>query len=135
MQYKLEEPVHGEIHSEKYQCSIVWRNGQIIADEPISSGGKDTGPDPFTLLLSSLASCSLITMRMYADRKGWDIPELVVNANLYQEIKENKLITFIDREILFPGTVSEEQQVRLLVIAKQCPVAKILENEVKIHTY
>jgi putative redox protein len=72
---------------------------------------------------------------MYADRKGWDIPELVVNANLYQEIKENKLITFIDREILFPGTVSEEQQVRLLVIAKQCPVAKILENEVKIHTY
>jgi putative redox protein len=135
MQYKLKEPVHGEIHSEKYQCTIVWLNGQIIADETTTSGGKDSGPDPYTLLLSALVSCSLITMRMYADRKGWDIPELVVNANLYHELKENKLITYIDREILFPGTVSEEQQVRLLVIAKQCPVAKILENEVKIHTY
>lgn len=135
MQHKLEKPVQGTIHTEKYQCTIVWRNGQIIADEPITSGGKDTGPDPFTLLLSALASCSLITMRMYADRKCWDIPELVVNVNLYQELKENNLITIIDREILFPGTVSEEQQVRLLVVAKQCPVAKILENEVTIHTY
>ena len=69
MEYKLEKPVHGSIGLTKYQCTIEWRNGQFIVDEPKNAGGRDTGPDPFTLLLSSLASCTLITLRMYIHRK------------------------------------------------------------------
>ncbi|SJZ62441.1 (4Fe-4S)-binding protein [Sediminibacterium ginsengisoli] len=135
MKYKLEKPLHGEIGTAKYQCTISWRNGQFISDEPVSAGGKDEGPDPFTLLLSSLASCTLITLRMYIDRKGMDIPQISVNANLYQEIKEEKLVTTIDRDIVFHSEISDEVKNKLVEIAKLCPVSKILEGDTHIRTF
>jgi putative redox protein len=134
MSYKFEKPVHGSIGNEKYCCTIEWRNGKFISDEPATTGGKDSGPDPHSLLLSSLASCTLITLRMYADRKGWDIPEIAINANLCQETIESKVTTIIDCEVVFPPTVSEDQKERLLVIAKHCPISKILENEIRVRT-
>src|SRR5690242_15770301 len=101
MKYKLEKPVQGTISTEKYQCTIEWRNGKFIADEPASIGGKDMGPDPYTLLLSSLASCKLITLRMYIDRKGWKVDQLAVSVNMYQETKDDLTTTIIDCDILF----------------------------------
>ncbi|QEH40943.1 (4Fe-4S)-binding protein [Chitinophaga sp. XS-30] len=135
MQYKLEKPVHGTIGTVKYQCTIEWRNGTFITDEPLKSGGQDTGPDPFTLLVSSLASCTLATLRMYIDRKGWDVPQISVNANFYQEIREGKTVTVFDRDIAFGNPLPEEQRSRLLEIAKACPVSKILEGEIQLRTY
>jgi len=135
MKYKFEKPVRGINGIEKYQCTIEWRNGKFIADEPPASGGKDAGPDPHTLLLSSIVSCTLITLRMYIDRKGWDIPNIAVNANWYQERKDEKLITIIDRDILFLSPVDEEKKLRLQEIASQCPISKILENEIKVRTF
>jgi putative redox protein len=135
MQYKFEKAVHGTIGIEKYQCRIEWRKGQFIADEPVKSGGKDSGPDPYTLLLSSLASCTLITMRMYIDRKGWDVPEIGVNANYYQETKDGKTSTIIDRDILFLSPVSDEQKLRLQEIAEHCPISKILQGDIKVRTF
>ncbi|MFT3680453.1 MAG: (4Fe-4S)-binding protein [Ferruginibacter sp.] len=135
MKYKMEQPVHGTIEKTKYQCTIEWRNGKFVSDEPVSSGGQDTGPDPFTLLLSSLASCTLITLRMYIDRKGWDVPSIAVNTNLYQETKDEKLTTFIDRDIIFNSPVPDEQKLRLQEIAKLCPISKILENDIKVRTF
>ncbi len=131
----MEQPVQGTIGTIKYQCNIEWRNGQFISDEPVSAGGSDTGPDPFTLLLASLASCTLITLRMYIDRKGWDIPTIAVNTNLHQEVKEQQLITTIDRDIIFSTAVPDEQRLRLQEIAKNCPISKLLENEVKVRTF
>jgi putative redox protein len=135
MQYKFEKPVHGTIAKEKYQCRLEWRNGTFISDEPVASGGNDSGPDPYTLLLSSLASCTLITLRMYIDRKGWDIPEIKVDVNLYEEIKEEKRLTVIDRDIVFPASVNQEQALRLQEIAKHCPISQILGNEVQVRTF
>jgi putative redox protein len=135
MQYKLENAVHGSIGTEKYQCTIEWRNGKFIADEPVKSGGKDAGPDPYTLLLSSLASCTLVTMRMYIDRKGWDIPEISVNVNLFQETKDGKTTTIIDRDILFLTPPDEEKKLRLQEIAMHCPISKILEGDIKVGTF
>jgi putative redox protein len=135
MQYKLENSVQGTIGTEKYQCTIEWRNGKFIADEPVIAGGKDTGPDPYTLLLSSLVSCTLVTMRMYIDRKGWDIPEIAVNTNLYQETKDGKTTSIIDRDITFLSEVEEEQKARLIEIANHCPISKILENDIKVRTF
>jgi putative redox protein len=135
MQYKFKEPLQGTIGKEPYRCTITWRNGQIISDEPASSGGGDTGPDPHSLLLSSLAACTLITLRMYIDRKGWDIPEMSVHTNLFETIKDGKQITTIDRDIRFFGEVDTEKKLRLKEIASHCPISKIMENEVKVRTF
>jgi len=135
MEYKFQKPVHGVIGTEKYQCVVEWRNGQFIADEPEKQGGKDTGPDPYTLLLSSLATCTLITLRMYIDRKGWNIPAIAVNVNYFQTKQEEKTTTFIDRDISFPEPVEPEQKNRLLEIAQNCPVSKILEGEIKVRSF
>ncbi len=72
---------------------------------------------------------------MYIDRKGWDIPSITVNTNLYQETKDEKLTTIIDRDILFTTPVPEEQKRRLQDIAKHCPISKILENDIKVRTF
>ena len=135
MAYKFDKPVNGNIGNEKYQCTIEWRNGKFIADEPVTSGGKDSGPDPYTLLLSSLASCTLISMRIFIDRRDWDIPQIAVNVNYYQETKNEKTTTIIDRDIVFLSPVDEEQKLRLQEIAKHCPISKILENDIKVRTF
>lgn len=135
MIYKLDKPIAGEIGISKYQSTIVWRNGKFIADEPVASGGKDEGPDPFTLLLSALVSCTLATLRMYIDRKGWDISAISVEANLYQYNKEDKLTTTIDRDIKFLSPVTDEQRERLTDIAKSCPISKILQGELLVRTF
>jgi putative redox protein len=135
MIYKFEKPVHGSIGLEKYQCTIEWRNGKFISDEPETSGGKDLGPDPYTLLLSSLASCTLVTLRMYIDRKGWNIPSITVNVNMYSEKKEDLLTTIIDRDIIFSADTPEEQKTRLQEIASSCPISKILQSDIKVRTF
>jgi len=136
MEYKLKHPVHGCIGIEKYQCTIEWRNGNFIADEPIHVGGADTGPDPFTLLLSSLASCTLITLRMYISRKGWDVPDIIVKANMFQTRLREQINTFIDRDVSFPGAqITPEQKNRLGEIAAHCPISKILEGNTKVRTF
>lgn len=135
MDYKFQQPIYGTIGTEKYKCTIEWRNGKFIADEPETSGGKDSGPDPFTLLLSSLASCTLVTLRMYIDRKGWNIPGIAVNANMYQETVDEKTTTIIDRDIIFLSSVDDEKKLRLQQIAKSCPISKILEGDIKVRTF
>ena len=135
MKYKLEKPVLGTIGTDKYQCTIEWRNGKFIADEPESIGGKDTGPDPYTLLLSSLASCKLITLRMYIDRKGWEVDRIAISANMYQETKDELTSTIIDCDILFLSPVNDEQKMQLLEIAKKCPVSKIMQGDLKVRVF
>lgn len=133
MEYLLEKDIVGNIGTVPYYCSIQWHNGTLIMDEPEKLGGKDLGPDPYSTLLASLAGCTLATLRMYIDRKGWDIPVIDVRLNLLTS-KEGEFSTEIKREILFPASVSDEQRERLLLIAGKCPVSKILENKVTINT-
>jgi putative redox protein len=133
MTYLLEKPIVASIGIEKYKVSIEWRNGLIIADEPEEIGGKDLGPDPYTLLLASLASCTLSTLRMYIDRKGWNIPTILISVNMFQNTETN-LVTIFEREITFTENISDEIKERLLTIAKKCPVSKILENNITINT-
>ena len=135
MKYKLEKPVQGSIEKKKYQCTIEWRNGKFFSDEPPSIGGEDTGPDPYTLVLSSLASCKLITLRMYIDRKGWEIDKIAISVNLYQETKGEMTTTIIDCDILFLSPVSEEQKLKLSEIAKNCPVSKIMQGDLKVRVF
>jgi len=129
----LENNVEGKIGKQKYLCTISWRNGTLLMDEPESVGGQNIGPDPFSTFLASLAGCTLSTLRMYIDRKGWDIPEINISLNLAQELNPD-LETSISRVITFPSNISEEQKERLLLIAEKCPISKILKNKITINT-
>ncbi|AZA85502.1 OsmC family peroxiredoxin [Chryseobacterium shandongense] len=134
MKYILENPVKGKIGVQKYKTSIHWRNGELIADEPKKLGGQDIGPDPHTLLLSSLITCTLATLRMYIDHKGLALPEIQVEANLFHRIENQETTTQIERKVFFGAQVDAELQKRLLRIAEQCPISKLLKGHIKIST-
>lgn len=127
----LENNVEAFIGLQKYYVSVAWRNGLLIMDEPEPLGGQDLGPDPYTTLLASLAGCTLSTLRMYVDRKQWAIPEMRVSLNMFRASDTHTVIT---RDLSFPGITDVEMIERLLVIAKKCPVSKILENQITIQT-
>ena len=129
----LEKNITGHIGTQKYLCTISWRNGQLIMDEPESVDGNDLGPDPYSTLLASLAGCTLSTLRMYIDRKGWVIPEINITLNATQETG-NDLTTIISRNISFSTEITSEQKERLLIIAEKCPVSRILKGKITINT-
>ncbi|WP_348797738.1 OsmC family protein [Flavobacterium adhaerens] len=133
MENLLENNITGTIGTQKYLCSISWRNGKLLMDEPENIGGNDLGPDPFTTLLASLAGCTLSTLRMYIDRKGWDIPEINISLNAFQE-NDPEFTTTITRSITFSNTIEDDIKNRLLIIAEKCPVSKILKNKIVINT-
>jgi putative redox protein len=134
MKYLLEYPVRGTIGSERFLTSVHWRNGMLITDEPEKFGGRYLGPDPYTLLLSSLISCTLATLRMYADHKAIPSPEIEVTANMYQQIGNDGTVTLIERQIVIPGFADEELRQRLIRVAKSCPLSRILQGNIKILT-
>jgi putative redox protein len=133
MENLLENDITGTIGTQKYLCTISWRKGSFFMDEPTNIDGQDLGPDPYTALLSSLAACTLSTLRMYIDRKGWDIPEINIALNMSQE-NDAELTTTISRTLSFPATIEEDIKKRLLIIAEKCPVSKILKNKIVINT-
>lgn len=130
----LENDITGTIGTQKYMCTISWRNGKLLMDEPVALGGNDLGPDPYSTLLASLAGCTLSTLRMYSDRKGWDIPEISVRLNMAKN-DSDETETIITRSIHFSSAISDEQKTRLLLIAEKCAVSKILKNKITINTH
>jgi putative redox protein len=97
------------------------------ADEPMDLGGKDEGPKPTELFLSSLASCILITVRMVAQRKGWNTGVISIELTMNHREKGVEIV----KHILFENQLEEEQVKRLLDVSNRCPVAKILSNPIE----
>jgi putative redox protein len=114
--------------SGKLKQHVSVRDHRLTADEPRAHGGEDTGPSPQELLAASLASCSAITMEMYADRKGWDVGEMVVEVS-YEPAQRGSPTRFV-MNVQLPKELSEEQRDRLMQIAAKCPVHRALEGEV-----
>ncbi|MFL5825530.1 MAG: OsmC family protein [Thermoleophilaceae bacterium] len=99
-----------------------------MSDEPEENGGTDEGPSPQELLAASLASCTAITMEMYADRKGWDIGDLSVDVS-YEPAQRGSPTKF-QMTVKMPKELPEDQRQRLMQIAAKCPVHRTLEGEV-----
>ena len=101
---------------------------KLTSDEPANVGGTDAGPNPQALLAASLASCSAITMEMYAKRKGWEVGELEVDVN-YEPAQRGSPTKF-QMAMRLPKELPEEQREKMMQIAAKCPVHRTLEGEV-----
>ena len=101
---------------------------KVTSDEPANVGGSDAGPNPQELLAASLASCSAITMEMYAKRKGWDVGDVVVEVD-YEPAQRGSPTRF-QMAVKLPKELPEEQRDKLMQIVAKCPVHRTLEGEV-----
>jgi putative redox protein len=108
--------------------NVEIRDHSLKADEPRDQGGDDAGPSPQELLAGSLASCTAITMEMYAERKGWNIGEVAVEVN-YEPAQRGSPTKFT-MAVQLPKELPEEQREKLMQIAAKCPVHRTLEGEV-----
>lgn len=120
---------------DQYLTHISSNGLEFIADEPESLGGKNLGPDPETLFLSSLGTCTAITLRMYANRKEWSIDKIQVELKGVSSTENGKNYYTIQRDITFLGTdIAEADKEKMLVIANKCPVHKIMQSEISVNT-
>jgi putative redox protein len=113
-----------------YAHGLTARRHTLVADEPEKAGGADTGPTPQELLALSLASCTAITMEMYAERKGWQLGPVEVDVDFEPDL-EGQCSRF-DMLLRLPPELSSEQTERLREIAGRCPVHRTLAGDVEI---
>ena len=125
--------VKASLGTEKYYTEVIAGENTLITDEPVDKGGGNKGFNPFEILATSLASCTAATLRMYIDRKGWEIPMINVEVDLenYPQTKTAQFCRIID----FGETeLSEDIKDKLFKIADACPIHKILTNDIEILT-
>lgn len=125
-----------------YRTDIDIRHHHVIADEPVDIGGTDLGPRPVDYLAVALGGCTSITLRMYADRKGWPLEDVVIRIwrRRVEEKDENdpsarpRRVDLFESEIELGGDLTDEQRQRLLEIAGRCPVKRTLESGARMET-
>ena len=124
--------VNGTLGEEKYLVEIKTTNHTIMVDEPISIGGSDSFPNPAQYLLTALASCTAITIKMYANNKRWDVGNINVDVKLKDVISEGKSIKKIIKAVTFEKRLDDSQVERLLTIGSKCPISKLLEQPIEM---
>lgn len=101
-----------------------------LADEPEEVGGTDAGPAPFEMLAAALGACTSMTLRMYAERKGWPLRRVTVEVAHERDGRDDRFL----RTITLDGALDDEQRDRLLSIANRCPVHRVVEGSAQIVT-
>jgi uncharacterized OsmC-like protein len=127
--------------SQNLQNEVRYDGHKFITDEPLSAGGDDAGPDPYTLILAALGSCISMTVKLYAKRKGWPLKRVVVrlrqqriHAKDCEQCDQNTegYVHRIERAVSFVGELTDEQRARLDEIAHKCPVHKTLSSPIVV---
>ena len=114
-----------------YEHEVEIREHRLTVDEQEADGGRDAGPTPTELLAAALASCTAITLEMYADRKEWELGQVEVSVSY--ETPDRETPASFRTQIKVPAELTDEQRERLLVIASKCPVHRTLAaQDVKI---
>jgi putative redox protein len=119
------------IGTDRYHVDLQAGGHALAADEPAGNGGADTGPSPFGLLLAGLGACTAITLRMYADRKGWPLEG--VDVQLAYTV-EDRATRWIHRQITLRGPLEDDQRARLAEIAEKTPVTRAVRAGTEIRT-
>lgn len=125
-----------------YETEILAGRHRLLADEPVAAGGRDSGPNPYSFLMAALGACKVITMRMYADRKGWplrgsqvEVAHSRIHAKDCEDCESSRgRVDRIEVVVDLEGDLSQEQSQRLVEISERCPVHRTLTNEVSIRT-
>jgi uncharacterized OsmC-like protein len=123
-----------------YKAEITAGHHTLFADEPLSYGGSDQGPNPYDLLVGSLGACTAITLRMYAERKKWPLDEVTVRLQhsrvhaVDDQVCEDQPVRLdqVDVALDLKGDLSAEQRARLREIAHKCPLHRTLSAGVRI---
>ncbi len=124
-------PIKISSTSDRYRQDITINDKfHLTADEPLDLGGDDAGATPVELVLAGLGSCKAITLKMYAERKGWELVSVDVDVS-HQKINQQYQISV---RLHLTGNLTDDQRQRLLKIADQCPVHKLLQSETQIET-
>ena len=131
---KMKDTLHvnGTLGSENYLVELTTTKHTIKIDEPESIGGGDQYPNPAQYLLSALASCTAITIKMYANNKGWDTGTIHVDVKMKNVIVSGKSVNKIVKEVQFEENLDDSQIERLLIIGAKCPISKLLEQPVEM---
>ena len=123
----------------KYKTVVTNGKHQLVGDEP-SPYGQDLGPTPYDFLLVSLGTCVAMTLRMYADRKGWDLQKVEVKLDQSRTYakdcedceSDDGYVHLIEKQLKFTGDLDAQQRQRLLEISNKCPVQKTLTHEIRV---
>ena len=119
--------------TENYRTRVVARTHEFFIDEPGTLNGADTAQDPYETLLGSLGACKAITVRMYAQRKGWDLREVRLDL-VHSRPNGRGNPEQIDISISFEGELDADQRKRLKEIANACPVQKTITGELTVNS-
>lgn len=133
---------HLNIAEDNFTTSIQTKKHNFVADEPASIGGDDFGPSPYDYLSAGLGACTVMTLKMYAERKQWDLQEVFVyityskkhSDDLMLDVDQPKYMDHLEKRLKFIGNLSENQKNKLKEIAAKCPVHRTLQNDVIIET-
>lgn len=119
-----------DIGSSNYETSLLAGQHLLKADEGVAAGGKDLGPAPHEILCAALAACTAITLRMYAQRKGWPLRSVHVDVQLELRGKDRAM----SRKLRLEGSLEPQQRARLADVAERTPVTLTLKQGVAIAT-
>jgi putative redox protein len=133
---------HLNLIEDNFTTSIQTKKHSFIADEPTSVGGDDFGPSPYDYLSAGLAACTVMTLKLYAERKKWDLQQVFVyityskkhSDDLNIDVDTPTRFALLNKKLKFIGNLDEKQTQRLKEIASKCPVHKTLQNRIIIET-
>ena len=125
--------VKASLGRQKYYTEVTAGENTIITDEPVSAGGENKGFNPYEIMATSLASCTAATLRMYIDRKKWDVEK--INVEVILENYPQTKTTIFERNISYDeAKLNADQLARLHTIAERCHIHKILHGNIEINT-
>jgi putative redox protein len=123
-----------------YRADVTAKGHTLVIDEPVSQGGTDAGPTPYDYIAAALGACTAMTLRMYADRRGWPLEGVTVRLT-HSRVHEKDCekceseqvgLDQLSRSIELSGSLTEEQRAGLLRVADRCPVGQTLTRGIRI---